>query len=55
MEYNLYLSMGKKYFIKTFGCQMNFNDTERIRGILKSMGYEPTDNWMEADLILLNT
>ncbi len=34
---------------------MNFNDSERIRGILKSMGYEPTDNWMEADLILLNT
>ncbi len=34
---------------------MNFNDTERIRGILKCMGYEPTDNWQEADLILLNT
>ena len=47
--------MGKKFFIKTFGCQMNFNDSERIRGILKTIGYEPTDNWQEADLIILNT
>ncbi len=34
---------------------MNFNDTERMRGILKTMGYEQTDSWEEADLILLNT
>ena len=34
---------------------MNFNDSERIRGILKTIGYEPTDNWQEADLIILNT
>ncbi len=47
--------MSKKFFIKTFGCQMNFNDTERMRGILKTMGYEQTDSWEEADLILLNT
>ncbi len=47
--------MGKKFFIKTFGCQMNFNDSERIRGILRTLGYEPTDRWEEADLILLNT
>ncbi|NPB08572.1 MAG: tRNA (N6-isopentenyl adenosine(37)-C2)-methylthiotransferase MiaB [Aquificae bacterium] len=47
--------MGKKFYIKTFGCQMNFNDSERIRGILRSIGYEPTDNWEEADLIILNT
>jgi len=32
---------------------MNFNDSERIRGILRILGYEPTDNWEEADLILL--
>ncbi len=47
--------MSKKFYIKTFGCQMNFNDSERIRGILKTIGYEPTDNWQEADLIILNT
>jgi tRNA-2-methylthio-N6-dimethylallyladenosine synthase len=29
-----------KFYIKTFGCQMNFNDSERIKGILKSLGYE---------------
>ncbi len=34
---------------------MNFNDSERIRGILRTLGYEPTDRWEEADLILLNT
>ncbi len=49
------ITMSKKYFIKTFGCQMNFNDSERIRGILRTLGYEPTENWEEADLILLNT
>ncbi|HIP86745.1 MAG TPA: radical SAM protein, partial [Aquifex sp.] len=46
---------GKKVFIKTFGCQMNVNDSERIKGILKTLGYEFTENWREADLILLNT
>ncbi len=45
----------KKVFIKTFGCQMNVNDSERIKGILKNLGYEFTDDWKEADLILLNT
>ena len=34
---------------------MNFNDSERIKGMLKTIGYEPTDNWEEADLIILNT
>ncbi len=34
---------------------MNFNDSERIKGILRTLGYEPTENWEEADLILLNT
>ncbi len=34
---------------------MNFNDSERIRGILRTMGYEPAKTWEEADLILLNT
>jgi tRNA-2-methylthio-N6-dimethylallyladenosine synthase len=45
----------KKVFIKTFGCQMNVNDSERIKGILLSLGYEFTNDWKEADLILLNT
>ena len=49
------LTMGKRYYIKTFGCQMNFNDSERIRGILRTLGYEPAERWEDADLILLNT
>ncbi|MFN3814419.1 MAG: tRNA (N6-isopentenyl adenosine(37)-C2)-methylthiotransferase MiaB, partial [Aquificaceae bacterium] len=44
-----------KYYIRTFGCQMNFNDTERIKGMLKSVGYQQADSWEEADLILINT
>ncbi|MFN7065206.1 MAG: tRNA (N6-isopentenyl adenosine(37)-C2)-methylthiotransferase MiaB, partial [Aquificaceae bacterium] len=44
-----------KYYIRTFGCQMNFNDSERIRGILQSMGYTPAESWEKADLILINT
>jgi len=34
---------------------MNFNDSERIKGMLRTLGYEPTQNWEEADLIILNT
>ena len=44
-----------KYYIKTFGCQMNFNDSERIKGILKTLGYEPAQEWQDADIILINT
>ncbi|NPA32056.1 MAG: tRNA (N6-isopentenyl adenosine(37)-C2)-methylthiotransferase MiaB [Aquificae bacterium] len=47
--------MSKKFYIKTFGCQMNFNDSERLRGLLRSIGYEPANTWEEADLIILNT
>ncbi len=34
---------------------MNFNDSERLRGILQSMGYEPAQSWESADIILINT
>ncbi len=47
--------MKGKFFLKTFGCQMNLNDSERIRGILKELGFSETQDWKEADLILLNT
>ncbi len=45
----------KKYFIRTFGCQMNVNDSQKMAGILKSLGYEPARDWREADVILVNT
>ncbi|MEO2068929.1 MAG: tRNA (N6-isopentenyl adenosine(37)-C2)-methylthiotransferase MiaB [Desulfurobacteriaceae bacterium] len=44
-----------KFYIKTFGCQMNVNDSEKMAGILKSLGYEKTENPEEADVIIVNT
>src|SRR5699024_2304108 len=46
---------GKKYLIRTYGCQMNEHDTEVMAGILTEMGYEATADVNEADIILLNT
>lgn len=50
-----HFGQGKKYFIKTYGCQMNEHDTENIKAILEDMSYEETDRMEDADLILLNT
>ncbi|MBN2427644.1 MAG: tRNA (N6-isopentenyl adenosine(37)-C2)-methylthiotransferase MiaB [Deltaproteobacteria bacterium] len=47
--------MEKKFYLETFGCQMNVVDSEQIAGLLEEMGYEPTSIPEEADLILLNT
>jgi tRNA-2-methylthio-N6-dimethylallyladenosine synthase len=44
-----------KYFIKTFGCQMNTNDSERLAGLLTSVGFEVAEDELKADLIILNT
>ena len=44
-----------KYFIQTYGCQMNYSDSERIVTILKKMGYTPIDHYRDADLVILNT
>lgn len=45
----------KKYFIQTYGCQANERDSETLSGILKLLGYQPTEEIKEADVILLNT
>ncbi len=45
----------KKYFVETFGCQMNAHDSEKFIGILKKMGLTETDNYKEADIIMYNT
>ncbi|MDB9760818.1 hypothetical protein OAB59_02500 [Pelagibacteraceae bacterium] len=47
--------MSKKIFIKTFGCQMNEYDSNRILDIAKGIGYVPTKNSSEADCYVLNT
>ncbi|WP_026907560.1 tRNA (N6-isopentenyl adenosine(37)-C2)-methylthiotransferase MiaB [Paucisalibacillus globulus] len=49
------IGKGKKFLIRTYGCQMNEHDTEVMAGILTEMGYESTTETTEADLILLNT
>ncbi len=48
--------MARKVFIKTFGCQMNEYDSDKMADVMNAaQGYEPTDNVEEADLILFNT
>src|SRR5690625_667101 len=49
------IGAGKKFFIRTYGCQMNEHDTEVMAGILHEMGYESTTETDDADIILLNT
>lgn len=45
----------KKLFIESYGCQMNFSDSEIVASILSNEGYNTTDNLEEADLVLVNT
>jgi tRNA-2-methylthio-N6-dimethylallyladenosine synthase len=45
---------GMKYFIITYGCQMNRSDSERITAVLEKIGYKPVSKENEADLILVN-
>ena len=45
----------KRYHLTTFGCQMNEHDSERIKGMLDSLGYGETSDGADADLILFNT
>ncbi len=47
--------MARKYLIETFGCQMNFHDSERMAGLLEAAGYESTDDEADADVVVLNT
>ncbi len=46
---------GKKFYIRTYGCQMNEHDTEVMAGIFMALGYQPTDTVDDANVILLNT
>src|SRR5262245_36347007 len=45
----------RKVFIKTYGCQMNVYDSQRMGDALAASGYAPTDALDDADLVLLNT
>ena len=51
----LNLGVGKKYLLKTYGCQGNLADSEKIAGILELMGFEKTNDELEATFVLFNT
>ena len=46
---------GKKFFIKTYGCQMNEHDSENIEALLTDIGFKKVSKYTDADLVLLNT
>lgn len=54
-EQFLGMGQGRKFYIRTYGCQMNEHDTEVMAGIFMQLGYEPTEQIEEADVVLLNT
>jgi len=45
----------KTYYLETYGCQMNFSDSEMVESLLSQAGLEPAEGAEEADLILVNT
>lgn len=49
------LYKGKKYFLRTYGCQMNVHDSEEIRYYLETLGYIEANNLEDADIVVLNT
>ena len=58
VNYNVSLDKfgeGKKFFVRTYGCQMNEHDSEKIKGMLKSVGYTECDSVDNADIVILNT
>ena len=49
------IGVGRKYYLRTYGCQANERDGETIAGILDQLSFEPVNTPEEADLILMNT
>ena len=45
----------KKFHLKTYGCQMNEHDSENIEALLMALGFSKVDDYLDADLVLLNT
>lgn len=46
---------GKRFYIESYGCQMNFSDSEIVASILRDSGFGPTRDASQADLVLINT
>lgn len=53
VDYNF--GINKNYYVRTYGCQMNEHDGEKIKGMLESAGYSETEDINKADIIILNT
>src|SRR3954471_6046372 len=47
--------MSKRYFVTTFGCQMNAHDSERIKGLLEELGLGEAPSAADADVVVFNT
>jgi tRNA-2-methylthio-N6-dimethylallyladenosine synthase len=47
--------VSRKYLIETYGCQMNYHDSEQMAGLLESAGYDRTDDDRDADVVVINT
>ena len=47
--------MSRKYFIETYGCQMNYHDSEQMAGLLDAAGYDRTSDDGDADVVVINT
>jgi tRNA-2-methylthio-N6-dimethylallyladenosine synthase len=45
----------RTYEVRTYGCQMNVHDSERMSGLLEADGYTRTDDETAADLVVINT
>ena len=46
---------GRKLYIESYGCAMNFSDSEIVASIMQDMGFETTSQYKEADVIFINT
>jgi tRNA-2-methylthio-N6-dimethylallyladenosine synthase len=46
---------GRKLYIESYGCAMNFSDSEIVASVMIDMGFETTANYKEADVIFINT
>src|SRR3978361_3517 len=53
--YNLSMELGKTYLVRTYGCQMNVHDSERLSGLLESAGYRAAPEGPDAGGVVLNT
>jgi tRNA-2-methylthio-N6-dimethylallyladenosine synthase len=47
--------VSRRYLVETFGCQMNYHDSEQMAGLLEAAGYDRTDDASDADVVVINT